>query len=399
MDTREAPVVSELERRLDSLRQTIRRTAVIAGAAATVRLACLCMAAAFLLDMLWESPRLVRVGLLTATLSAVVAFLFFRVVRPMLRRIGHAELAALVETAHPEMEERLLSSLELAQSSDAERIKGSPLMRDMLIRETAKAARDVEFEDAVDSSRAVRQTIQACVVFLAVLAPFVFLQDGYSTVWARFFNPWGNHAYGTRLHFDVRPGDAVVPRGEDVAITGVPHFRFGALKSLTAPRVTWVDDDGEREYRDLKPSADGASYSAIIPQVDRGLRYRVESSEGASQEFRIEVVDRPTLTGLTMNVQPPAYSGRAAQRMDGLVGETTVFEHSTLTFSATFNKPISEVRWLWLDDVRHKYEKTPLEAPESERPGGREKRCPEDRGRLRGTVRHVAVHRGSRGSV
>ncbi|HVJ83987.1 MAG TPA: hypothetical protein VM452_00005, partial [Caulifigura sp.] len=358
----ELPVVSELESRLDSLRNTIRRTSFIGGAALAVRLLCICLAVAFLVDIVWDAPRLVRIGLLFSTLAAVGTVAVLRILRPVFRRISHEELAALVESAHPEMEERLLSSLELARSTDRDSVKGSPMMRELLMRETAKVSHDVEFEEVVDSSAAVRQTIIACVAFLVVLAPFLVLQDGYGTVWARFFNPWGNYSHGATLTIDVQPGDAVVPRGEDIPVTAIPHFRFGKARGMTTPRVAWIDDDGEREFRDLKPVQDQPSYAAVIPQVSRGLRYRVESDQGASREYRVQVVERPTITGLTVDVQPPAYCGRAAQRIDGLIGETTVFERSTLKFTATFNKPVAEVRWLWVDDVRHKYDGKPLEA-------------------------------------
>ncbi len=368
MDTRTSPassalpVVSDLERRLNSLRQTIRRTTFIGGVALTVRLLCICLAVAFLIDTFWEAPRLVRVGLLAATGAALAVIFAVRVLKPSLRRIEHDELAALVESAHPEMQERLLSSLELARSGDSDAVKGSSLMREQLLRETARATRDLEFDEVVDSSSAVRQTIIACGAFLLVLSPFLVLQEGYGNLWARFFNPWGNYARGTTLTLEVLPGDAVVPRGEDFAVSALPHFRFGKSKAMTGGRVAWTDDDGECEFRELKPVPDQPAYAAVIPQISRGLRYRVESDQGASREYRVEVVERPTITGLTVDVQPPAYCGRAAQRIDGLVGETTVFERSRLKFMATFNKPVAEVRWLWLDDVRHKYDGKPLEA-------------------------------------
>jgi hypothetical protein len=116
------PVVGELESRLDSLRHTLRRTAFIGGAALAIRLACFCLIAAFAIDMAWDAPRFVRIGLLLATIATFGVVLFLRVIRPALRRIDHAELAALVESAHPEMEERLLSSLELARSADRESV-------------------------------------------------------------------------------------------------------------------------------------------------------------------------------------------------------------------------------------------------------------------------------------
>ncbi len=367
MDARTTPGIAEIESRLDSLRNTIRRTAFIQGAALVVRLVCLCLAIAFLIDIFWDAPRLVRLGLLLATSAAAFVVIVLRIIRPLVRRIGHEELAALVESAHPEMEERLLSSLELARSTDRDALKGSPLMREQLMKETARATRDLPFDEVVDSSRAVRQTVMACIAFLAVLAPFVVLQEGYGNLWARFFNPWGNHAHGMTLTLEVQPGDTTVPVGEDVAIAVVPHFRFAKSGTITRGRILWTDDDGETEFRDLKPLADQPGYTAMIPQVARGLHYRVESDQGSSREYRVEVVERPALTGLTVDVQPPAYCGRAAQRIDGLVGETAIFERSKLTFRATFNKPVAEVRWLWLEDVRHKYDQHPLTATGKDR--------------------------------
>src|ERR1700761_4949499 len=100
MESRTSNAVLDLEARLNTLKTALLRTTFLGGASFAVWLGCLCLAGAFLVDLLWDAPHFLRVGFLLATLSAVAAMVVLRVVRPLCRRVSHEELAALVESAH-----------------------------------------------------------------------------------------------------------------------------------------------------------------------------------------------------------------------------------------------------------------------------------------------------------
>lgn len=352
-------VLADLESRLAAIRGAIRRTAVTHGVAILCIALCVVLGVSFWLDATWRLPTAVRVGLLVVSLLVAAGAIAMKVVRPLVRRMSDPELAAVVEISHPELQERLLSSLELARLERSDPSGGSPLMREWLFRQTAKTADSVSFVDVVDSRPAFKYSLLAAVSIIAIVAPFAIWRDGYGNLWARFFNPLGNYARGANLSFDVLPGDLTIPRGEDVTITAKPQFRRGENQRPSSATLTWTNDNGEADERTLRWDDEKDGFVAVMPQVLQGFRYQIEADGGASREFHVRVVERPAITALTLDVQPPAYCGRPAERVDGAVGELRVFERSALTFQMVFNKPVKEARWLWVEEVRRKYDGKP----------------------------------------
>jgi hypothetical protein len=356
MNTRGANAVSAvLDERLSSLRATVRSTAIAGGAASTLLLACVAMGGAFCLDSWIRMPQWLRIGLLLATASLVAITAILRIVIPFFRRPSPEELAAAVELMHPDLNERLLSTLELINAPDSESAQSSPLMREWLFKQTAASAQKVDFDDVVDSRPAFRRTCLAAVTVLLLLTPFFVWRDGYSTLWLRFFNPWGNYARGANLSFVVQPGNRTVPRGEDLEIVAIPQLRVGTGRPKSADLI-WSNAEGRSEARTLRWDDARSGFVAMLPQLLQGFRYRIDSFDGTSPEYEIRVVERPAIAALTLDVQTPAYCGYPAQRIDGAVGEIRVFERSDLTFTMKFNRPIARARWLWIDEIRNRHE-------------------------------------------
>ena len=59
------------------------------------------------------------------------------------------------------------------------------------------------------------------------------------------------------------------------------------------------------------------------------------------------MVERPDIVEFGLEVVPPAYTGRAAQVLEGVIGRTEVFERSELTFELTFNKTVESAEFVW----------------------------------------------------
>ncbi|MBX3440813.1 MAG: hypothetical protein KF774_00300 [Planctomyces sp.] len=343
-------VLEPIEQRLDALGGALQRTAIVRGLATTLCILVAAAALAMIVDSQWSLPLWLRVALLAASGLAVAGAFAWCVVRPALRKPSAADLAALVELSHPELEERLVSALELSKIGG----NGSPVMREWLYRQTAKSSQAIDFDDSVDTRPAFRRALAACAGILLLLLPFLFLGDGYSNLWARYLNPWGNHPRGMGLMFDVVPGDHVLPRGEDLSIAAAPKSRTGGEAKVREATLRWRREDGTRDERALRWDDDAGRFTAVLPQLLQGLTYRIEARGGESREYAVRVVDRPALAALTLEIDPPAYCGRAVERIDGVVGEVRAFEHSQLTFRAEFTQPLEGAWWLWVDDLRRR---------------------------------------------
>jgi hypothetical protein len=343
---------AELASQLRFLDRKVRGLAALRGAGVVCAVLCAGVAVGVVVDWLFDLGVGTRVAILlgvgaVAVISAVTAFL-----RPLVRRTSSAELAALVDTSFPDLRERIESTVELADPDLPESQKGSPLMRSLLMRETVRTAQGLDFGAAADGSSAFRWLLIGVMALLLLVAPFGLSRDGYALMLSRFLTPWRNLERATNLYFEVAEGDRTVARGDDVTIKAVPKWRLSPGRPPEYAWLNWQNSSGERDQRRMEWSASEEAYVATLPHVFTSFDYDVSSEGARTRQFHIDVVERPDITRLALEIVPPAYTGQPARSLDGAVGRTEVFERSELTFDVDFNKPVRTAELVWLDDER-----------------------------------------------
>ena len=85
----------------------------------------------------------------------------------------------------------------------------------------------------------------------------------------------------------------------------------------------------------------------------------VDHDGPASPEYRVEVRPRPEITGATLEVIPPSYTGMPAEVFDGIVGDIPVFEHSRLIVRVETSLPVESAQWTWLQTRVHAFNADP----------------------------------------
>ncbi len=337
-------VTTELRR----LEGRIRTLSVLSGLAVAVLAVAVVIVVAFVLDYwldLSANSRWIALGTLLTTGIALGAFglrrLFFRLPLP--------ELAAAVEEKHPEFGERLMTLVEFSQPGLDEKEKGSPLMRSLLERETLKLVAPSDFTDVVDHTRAAWRSLAAVVAVVMLLIPFLMWKDNYRLLWARLLTPWNNFERPSNLFFEVPNGDRVAPRGEDVKLVAIAGWRNNTPEPIQEVRLAWMFDGTGMENRRMAWDESANAYSTSLSAVQKGFKYSVSAPGAKSRDYNIRVEDRPAITSLNIDVQPPAYSGLPAQQYTASVLEVIAFEHSQVTMQLALNKPVQHLDMVWLD--------------------------------------------------
>lgn len=340
---------SDLTRRLSLLAKRIRRLRLLRGMAWTVSVLTLGLAVAGMLDWLFVLSATSRAIALSAVLLGSAGVLALMVIRPLREQPDLDILAGVVESSHPELAERLMSTIELNASDDPDSVRGSAYMRRLLTEETVKAARGVDFPAAVTPSTARRAALWCGGALLLMAIPWLVAPDACQLVTRRLWEPYGNHASVGRLFFEVPDAERVVATGSDVEIVAVPRSRFGAAD---VPDEVWVvatDPDGEQVRRRMEFVPEDERLSAVLPHVMKSFDYRIECDAAHSPEFRIDVVDAPQIVAARLDIEPPAYTGLPAETQDHVTGDISVLEHSHVSVQLELNKPVAAVNWLWLD--------------------------------------------------
>jgi hypothetical protein len=343
-----------LTRQLERLRGRLRGISVAGGIGLTAFVTALLLGAALLLDLAFALPSGLRTGLLLGGIVVFVAMTAWTVVLPLIRLIREDELAAFVETAYPEFDERLLSAIEFA--SEPEQTERSPVMQQWMLEQTVELAREVEFADAIDARPAVRRCWLGTVAMIALLLPLVFAGNAYGVLVSRFFNPWGNHEQIQNLMLTVVEGDRVVPARSDVTFEVAVDWRFSAGTPPESAWLEWIGERGKAERRRLDWDDERESYVGLRSRVEESFTYSVSAGRTRSRDYRIDVVERPEVREFAVDIVPPAYTGEPARRHDAVVGEIIAIEQSQLEFTASFNKPVERAELLWIDPVRRRVE-------------------------------------------
>ena len=341
---------AELSAQLRYLDRKVRALAVLRGVGVVCVVLCAGIAVGVLTDWLLDLWVGVRTAILMGVLGSALAATVIALLKPLFRRTSSAELAALVDTSFPDLGERVESAVELANPDLSESHKGSAYMRSRLMRETIKKSSGVDFGAAADTSSAARWVFVALLGFLLVVAPFGLSKDGYGLMLTRFLMPWRNLERATNLFFDVPDGDRTTARGDDVTILAKPQWRLAPGELPDFAWLNWKNADGETDERRMEWSESVSAYTATLPHVFTSFDFTISAGRTRTKEYHVEVVERPDVAELTLEIVPPAYTAQATQTLDGAVGRTEVFERSELTFELAFNKAVTTAEFVWLPD-------------------------------------------------
>lgn len=361
----EAPrVPTEIAGVLSSLRDRIRRYVVIEGAALLVALLAGLFWFSFTADVAWfqisklELPLWFRWGFTTIAggllAAAAASWLLFRLLKGFRQR----SLALVLERRFPQLDDRLVTAVELAESR---RVASDSLGGAMLQRTIADAAREVSQLDlgSVFDSRPIRRAVLAAVVLAGSMLGLGVANAGAMQRWYRAFiagdeNYWDPYRRSElTIQVVAQPGDRV---REFDAEHRYKHARGADLTLLVTVR------EGKRvpeqvTLRHRSYGAAGTSRGAVsMSRVgDRQFRHTlgrvidphelwVVGGDFTNREpLRVEIVDPPKVDRIELQADYPGYTG-----MDGLEDRPVVVQGTRVSLPletrfvlrARANKPL-----------------------------------------------------------
>ncbi len=268
-----------------------------------------------------------------ATLLVVTGVTLLRFLRS--RSLSWA--ARAIERQRPEFRNNLINSLQLyPQVADPARPAGdSAPMILALLRQTREQIRGVRPDTLVDT-RPLRNKARVLALAAApVLALAVWLPDFPGRTLALVAHPL-EHLPPADIFIHVVTRDVRVIRGAAVSVeAGTSGARPDVVELVFKPAAA-----GGAEQTVVMDPGETGRYAAVLPEVTGDLLYQVVTGPFASPWYTITAVDRPAVTGLTVTLYPPHYTGLPHQTFGG--GNVRGVKGSTLNFSATTNKGMAQ---------------------------------------------------------
>jgi len=282
-----------------------------------------------------------RTGLGLLALVGTGGVLAFALRRHLPVVLSQHRFALFVERRCPSLQQRLISTLELA---DADPSRHSPaLLAAASERATAllQSASPAQILDRRPLYAYLRLLGGAAAV--ALLGGALF-GDDLARAAQRCAHPLTAYERPPRTLITVRPGDLEVIKGDDATL----HVHFAGDKPRRARIMRRPSAEAPYQSEVLVVDrADSVAYT--FSQVQRSFRYAIAVGDDRSPEYEVRVIDPPAVQHLRLHYQYPAYS-QLPDRIEEEGGDIQGLPGTRVALEIAANKPLSKAS-LVLDDT------------------------------------------------
>ena len=323
-----------LQQRLTALRARVRRLVLVYGIGWAVAAAVAAVVVLGLIDYLIRFQDVgLRVICSLAALGAVGWSTYRFLYRPIVYKLGDAELALRVQRRFPGLGDRLVSAVEFLGQSEDDPLAGSAALRKTVIAEADAQSDQLDFVQAVDPRPSLRAGLAGAIVCL--LAAILIVLDPLSAriAVARLANPFGSAAWPQKTHLALRERVTRVARGGTFAVE-VFDAQEARLPDDLRIDYRLETPDGRVTEESQRLTAAGGAAVARRENVRRPFSYRVEGGDDRSMPWiAVEVADPPEIDAISIRLTPPPYTGwparTAEKHVRALVGTAVAMEGKT----------------------------------------------------------------------
>ena len=333
-----AKLPPELTGRLRTMIRRVRRIVWMRGLLATGAVALGCALAIMAVDaaVLIFSPT-VRWGLSGLGLAATLATAWSSLVLPLSQRLTLTRMARVLETRHPELQERISSAIELLSMGGDAANRGSEQLIALLAHDAQADMRAVQPRREF-TGRSVKPALVAAAVVMAVFG-LLFAAWPRQTVllFKRAVAPYEDFASLQGEGLLVEPGDVVRLQGEELFIRLVANGG-GSGRAEVRCKLASGQETVERMRRTSPANASSGVHEITFPSVTESFRYRVRYGAGLSRYYQVTVLPPPAATRLTVTCNYPAYTKQASRTLPENARDIVGVAGTRVAIDADFNR-------------------------------------------------------------
>lgn len=278
-------------------------------------------------------------------------------------RTDDRQLARFVESRMPDLEQRLLTSLEFSADDESARSAGvsAQFVRQLWVdAEDTLRARQQQLTQVSDSRLPLLSLLTASAVVMVAVVAFVS-SDALWRAGGKLLWPFGGGQElvlaplpepepPAEMNIVVAPGDIRMQRGRPATIeVRIENASPETVRLLMqTDQLNWHDVSMRREGS----GSDGAAFSYFMPSVNEDTEYYVaveHDGEQRSRQFSISLYDLPRAERIDVAYTFPEYTGvENYDEEDG--GDMVVPEGTDVTLNLTFNKAVQQAQIVFADD-------------------------------------------------
>ncbi len=299
----------------------------------------------------------VRVTIVSILGASALGLVLWAVAKSTVRAPKYAHLALAVEHRNPELKNRLIAALQLADRARANPEGYSLDLIDLTIRQAMEMCNGIDFAASLDRARVKRSARLAGIglgsgLLLALLFPSLA-----SRSWQAYSNPLTDYSASVPYDLSIEPGSVEAVKFDDFKIvarvTGASLPENATIHQRSAggdwrilgpvPALAVTRDEGGAK------GVSQAEFRHTISQIKYDFEYFVTAGERTSPTYKVTAVDRPVVTGLRLEIFPPKYTGIAPSVVDENDGTISAPVGTTVKFRVESNRPLSSASMAFSD--------------------------------------------------
>jgi hypothetical protein len=292
-----------------------------------------------------STVRTILFSLFLAITVSAIALLFVLPLLKYLKIIGkpdYSVVAKKVGNNFPEVKDELLNALQLNSLQD-KHLYSSNLIGAAFTRVYEKV-KSVNFDSVIrfDKAKRLLLYVVGSSVFMILL---YFTIPGLQAASYRLVNFNKEFITPAKFSFDVSPGNSEITKGQDITI------KIRVIGEKPNDVSIAVKDIDQTSFELQKLSADSlGNYNYERRSIRNTFSYYATAENISSDEFKIEVIDRPVIKSLDLSVVSPGYSKiPSVQQKDN--GNVTALLGSTVNLEVSSTKQLSKAKLFFGDST------------------------------------------------
>jgi hypothetical protein len=340
---------------LAQLRLRIKAYVWIDGLAQLAIWACGAFWFSLALDWLIEPPIALRIGVIVVVLGTFAVIAYRTLLSRLWVRLEDRSMALLLERQFSGFRDSLLTSVELSERPD----RAAEFNSEMVARAHRDALQQVDRValGQVFNRRPLVQKVSLALVLVASVLVFLMAAPAAAGVWARRSLLMSNELWPRWTHLSVEGFDASrrvkIARGSDWdLVVNADAALDREVPEIVEVRYSTIEGASGRENmrrEGVVPQGSGQKqpYAFEFKSVLAPLEFYVSGGDDREGPYYLDVVDSPTISGMTLRCEYPRYTGRASRDL-AVAGLMQIPLGTKVTILATANKPLVSVQ---IDDV------------------------------------------------
>ncbi len=295
-------------------------------------------------------------------LLAVAASAVYLFGRFAIRRLFDGDIdqvAVGLEQKHADLKGRLIAAIQFSRMPKPEGF--SQELIDYTERQAYERTAHVDFNEIVTFNPVLKTSRYFAVSAVIAVAMLLLFPGLFSYSYKVYSNPTTEVAPPLGYSLTAVPGATEWVKYRDIQIGGLLTGRN--LPATADVYHRFAGGNWQKTRLDLtaqKPSpasmGDSLPFGLTLRQVAKSFDYYVEAGDLKTEVQKIDVVDRPRITGIALNIFYPDYTGLKPQTIDENNGSFSAVVGSRVNMKIEANLPVQKAELVFDDSSR-----TPIE--------------------------------------